>query len=322
MSKKPDNIGRRDMREAYLMVNASGNSAPIIALLMVFFFVFTALAGNPEELVKTAFRPGGNLLTQLQLIAGATVVLTLITAMILKVLSHTPQNLRVQTFRNSERLLYNLTCCALVCVGLCGGLQAIQERDVENRARWEQMEIRGHDPELISKARTKDVVISLLLGLPLVAGCGALLWWSGRILFSEARTFWQHVRLTAYFDQEVYAPGETVMLMLKDRQSFGSSRPYRLQLSYIRETSLKNAENEQIVRGLHHTKTWPVTAGQLHDGFRFALPDSLNVEEYSTRLSTKPYPCYWEVLIEEADSHFYCRFFVDVQAEALRRKAA
>ena len=312
MAKEPDIIMKKDMREAYLLVNNGGSFAATVAGVMVCFFVVIGIMGNLEEEVSTAFRPGGSLLTRLQLIAGAVAITSILVAIVLKVFQRQPKKFRVQTFRNPERLLYNFGFCALVCVGLFGGLRAIQDKDAENQAKWEQMEIRGDDPEATGKVRTKGIVISWLLGLPLVLGCGALLWWSGGIILSEARTYWQQVRLTAYFDKERYAPGEAVTVMLKDRQSFGSSRTYQLHLNYVREKRIQAEEKIHIARSLHLSKTWPVTAGQLHDGFRFALPDPLNVQEYSTLLNVRPHPCYWEILIEEADSHFYCRFFVNV----------
>lgn len=311
MSKKPEKA-KKDMREAYLFVNSGGSGTTAVAGLVACFFVAAGLMGYLDEMMRSAFSPGGSLLAKLQLIAGATATVSILMAVILKFFRRTPKKFRVQTFRNPERLLYNLACCALVCVGLFGGLRAIQEKDTRNRVRWEQMEAQQTNPESISKARTKDVVFSWLLGLPLVLGCGAVLWWSGGILLSEARTYWRHVRLTAYFDRERYAPGEEVTMMLKDRQSFGSKRAYRLHVNYVREKNIQSGKSAPLARSLYHYRTWPVTAGQLHDGFRFSLPASINTEKYLTNLGAKPYPCYWEVLIEEAGSHFYCRFFVNV----------
>jgi len=311
MTKKSDKA-KKDMREAYLFVNSSGIGATVVVGIVVCFFVAAGLVGNLDGMVRSALSLGGSLLTKLQLISGATATLSILMAVMLKFFRRQPKKFRVQTFRNPERLFYNLACCSLVCVGLFVGLRAIQKKDTRNRVRWEQMEAQQTDPESIRTARTKDVVLSWLLGLPLVLGCGTALWWSGGILLSEAGTYWRHVRLTAYFDREVYAPGETVTMMLKDRQSFGSKRAYRLHVNYVREKKMQSEESAQLVRRLYHYRTWPVTAGQLHDGFQFSLPASINTEQYLTNLRASPYPCYWEVLIEEAGSHFYCRFFVNV----------
>jgi len=312
MAHSTNFVGKKAFRENYLMLPRN-TSAPVFFLVVIFFLLFVILLeGSIGTIFKEALRPDADWLVWLQMATVVAGISAVVAGLLVQVTRKRPEASRTQNFRNPMRWLYNLFFCALVCFAMFSGLRVTQNIDRDNRAEWERMEARGEPATTVRKAKTRSVVLSWLVGLPVVAVCGGLLWWSGGILLSGARTYWRQVSLMAYFDRDAYVHGDSVTLMLKDRRSMNSDRAYRLHLNYVREEFIRHGKNGQIVRTPLFTTFYDLAAGALHDGFQFSLPNMPEVLSYHTILDAKPYGCYWEVLIEEAGSHFYCRFFVNV----------
>jgi hypothetical protein len=165
--------------------------------------------------------------------------------------------------------------------------------------------------EHLKANRTVQVSAGLLALLIVVAG-GLVLRWLGWVGLRNLLIYWRQVRLTGYFDKEDYQLGDQIKFMLKDRQSLDGTRRYRVHLNFIAEEMEGSAKSKQIVRRIHHSSFQDCTAGELHLGIKFPLPEHENNKWHYTNLSTKELPHYWELFLEGEESSFFSRFFVNV----------
>jgi len=243
------------------------------------------------------------LLSLLPFLAGLFVFVWFTFGLLRGALSSRPKEFKIQHHDFYGRFIHNLLgflALTLIFASLVAGVI-----DVYRKGEFITLnDIKPHYTDL-----APSLLFGFLFGL-----IGIYLWqMSLRYLFRIGGWFWNRVRLTALFDRESYAPGDTFRVRVFDRVSEQSQRRYRVHLSYVKEFMRQHKKSKAYAREIVTSAYRDVMAGELHRGIEWMIPKA--EEERFTNFSWGQKPHYWEVLIEEHDSHFHARFFVDVRKE-------
>ncbi|NJC26313.1 hypothetical protein [Neolewinella antarctica] len=175
------------------------------------------------------------------------------------------------------------------------------------------------------------LVILLLWLLPLsVAIFFAYLWYQSGLVIARIMNWWvQRGPLRASFDKEVYDSGDQFRVQVRDKASLKDGRRYRVHLSYVDELTFTEKTDQAFLRegetrSMYYrdygfSKFMDVTSAELQRGIDWSIPDFIHpgrsVKRYPITYYKRGVVCrYWELLIEEHNSHFHARFFVNVKA--------
>ena len=286
------------------------NSMPGYAYMILLFFGCFALYGlNAVMMSFTGGEFNLNALTQqplfllLPFYAGIVTFAWFVFGLLRGALSPRPKNFKVQTHHFYGRFAFNLLgfialtliFAALIAIGL-------------------EAQRSGELPDLsTAKEHLTDLLPSAFFGL--VFGLIGLYLWqmSLRYLFRIGGWFWNRVKVMAVFDRESYATGDSFQLRISDRASENGNQRYRVHLSYVQEYMRKMKDRKDYARRIVTSSYRDVTAGELHRGIEWTVPETEGAERRVTNLSRNKKPAYWELLVEAHDSHFHARFFVNVR---------
>jgi hypothetical protein len=240
-----------------------------------------------------------------KLLSAVILILVLIVSSGISIANRRPTRFRVQTYALWPRILLNLLGALLFLLVSLTLLAMVYEYYLDER-------LMAPNTEEHLKANRKVKVIAILLTLVIVVIGGLILRWLGRVGLRNLFIYWQQVRLTGYFDKEDYKLGDQMEFMLKDRQSLDGTRRYRVHLNFVTEEMEGSTESKQIVRKIRQSSFQDCTAGELHLGIKFTLPETENSKWQYTNLSSRRLPQYWELFLEGEESSFFARFFVNV----------
>lgn len=125
---------------------------------------------------------------------------------------------------------------------------------------------------------------------------------------------WQHGAAHIRLDRANYRPGDVVEVQLLSRQSRNPSIVYKVELNYVREFSVVEAEIRSTTqRSIWHSVPFnTVTAPRLADGIRITIPAEVNGKPLYSLINEADYSRYWEVLITEPKGPFYARAVLQV----------
>ncbi|MEM9928407.1 MAG: hypothetical protein AAF840_01185 [Bacteroidota bacterium] len=302
---QPNSLHSGFIRDSLLQVYQQRWAFLIVMLVFSGIGVLAFIGLDAPRALWRLYRTQKFNLEALQVLTGSSAFLLFLFTGIIGLRSPLPRRFQVQNFVFWPRILVNLFTGLFLLLLMLTALMATYEALTSSLI-----------PEAVDKVDLKANQRSwvayggLCLVIFLVGASGCF--WLFRRTLGYFNTYWQHVRLTAYFDQESYYLGERINFSLKDRQSAGSERAYRIHLNYVREQMIGGHKEQRLERKILWSAYQDTTAGQLHEGISVDLPLNENVASYITNVGKRLPIHYWEVLVEGPKPHFYARYFLQV----------
>lgn len=302
---QPNALHKNIFRPNYLTVGQQNS----LGLIIVFAFLttgFISLALYFGLSAPWSFQlRNGITAFKLQLLTGLVALLMLLISIGLSFMERPPRTFQVQTYALWPRIIWNLLGALLFLLVAATLLMMVKEYYRTTLATLVGV---SEDLKAIRKLKVFTYTMTFLI---LLVG-GLVVIWLSRTGLRNLRTFWRQVRLTGYFNQEVYRPGDQVKFILKDRQSLNGTHRYRAHLNFVVEEYQGRKDTRQLVREIQHSAFKDCLAGDLHTGITFKVPDAAKEKKQYTKFSNRELHQYWEILIESEAPYFFARFFVNV----------
>lgn len=135
-----------------------------------------------------------------------------------------------------------------------------------------------------------------------------------RSTWRNLRLNWLHGAANIRIDRANYRPGDVVEVELLSRQSRNTALTYKVELNYVLELNVSEAEGRGLSRRTvqHSFPITTVSAPRLADGISLTIPREVNDEPLYSLINDEEGTRYWEVLITQPEGPFYARAILEV----------